>query len=90
MIDELMGHKIDKPKYGDGYGLRLKLKRIQAIAKVAAERRPSVKAVQRQLPVVSLSPRQRDKSNGNGRQRAKEPLLPATIVTGQPLAASQI
>jgi integrase len=32
MIDELMGHKIDKPKYGDGYGLRLKLKRIQAIA----------------------------------------------------------
>jgi integrase len=32
MIDELMGHKIDKPKYGDGYGLRLKFKRIQAIA----------------------------------------------------------
>ena len=32
MIDELMGHKIDKPKYGDGYGLRLKLKNIQAIA----------------------------------------------------------
>jgi integrase len=32
MIDELMGHKIDKPKYGDGYGLQLKLKNIQAIA----------------------------------------------------------
>jgi integrase len=32
MIDELMGHKIDKPKYDDGYGLRLKLKNIQAIA----------------------------------------------------------
>ena len=32
MIDELMGHKIDKPRYGDGYGLRLKLKNIQAIA----------------------------------------------------------
>lgn len=31
MIDELMGHKIDKPKYGDGYGLRLKLKNLQAI-----------------------------------------------------------
>ena len=26
----MMGHKIDKPKYGDGYGLRLKLKHIQA------------------------------------------------------------
>ena len=32
MIDELMGHRTDKPKYGDGYGLRLKLKNIQAIA----------------------------------------------------------
>ena len=41
MIDELMGHKIDKPKYGDGYGLRLKLKNIQAIAFAS---RPAVKA----------------------------------------------
>jgi integrase len=32
MIDELMGHRIAKPKYGDGYGLRLKLKHLQAIA----------------------------------------------------------
>jgi integrase len=32
MIDELMGHSIDKPKYGDGYGLKLKLKYLQAIA----------------------------------------------------------
>jgi cysteine desulfurase/selenocysteine lyase len=71
-------------------GLYSMVKRIQAIAKVAAEKRPSVEAVQRQLPVVSLSPRQRDKSNGNGRLRAKEPLLPTTIVTGQPLAASPI
>lgn len=42
MIDELMGHKIDKPKYGDGYGLRLKLKSIQAIA--FTSRRPAAKA----------------------------------------------
>jgi integrase len=32
LIDELMGHAIDKPKYGDGYGLKLKLKYLQAIA----------------------------------------------------------
>lgn len=27
-----MGHKIDKPRYGDGYGLNVKLKYLQAIA----------------------------------------------------------
>lgn len=32
LIDETMGHAIDKPKYGDGYGLQLKLQHIQAIA----------------------------------------------------------
>jgi integrase len=32
LIDELMGHTIDKPQYGDGYGLKLKLKHLQAIA----------------------------------------------------------
>jgi integrase len=32
MIDELMGHSTDKPKYGDGYGLKMKLKYLQAIA----------------------------------------------------------
>jgi integrase len=32
LIDEMMGHAIDKPKYGDGYGLKLKLKYLQAIA----------------------------------------------------------
>jgi integrase len=31
LIDEMMGHAIDKPKYGDGYGLKLKLKYLQAI-----------------------------------------------------------
>jgi integrase len=32
LIDEMMGHTTAKPKYGDGYGLKLKLKYLQAIA----------------------------------------------------------
>ena len=32
LIDEIMGHRSDKPKYGDGYGLGLKLKYLQLIA----------------------------------------------------------
>jgi integrase len=32
LIDKMMGHRIDKPKYGDGYGLALKLKYLTAIA----------------------------------------------------------
>jgi integrase len=32
LIDEMMGHRTDKPKYGDGYGLALKLKYLTAIA----------------------------------------------------------
>jgi integrase len=32
LIDEVMGHSTAKPKYGDGYGLKLKQKYIQAIA----------------------------------------------------------
>jgi integrase len=32
LIDEMMGHRTDKPKYGDGYGLGLKLKYLQMIA----------------------------------------------------------
>lgn len=32
LIDELMGHTTDKPKYGDGYGLKQKQKHLRAIA----------------------------------------------------------
>jgi integrase len=32
LIDEMTGHRTDKPKYGDGYGLSLKLKYLQLIA----------------------------------------------------------
>jgi integrase len=37
LIDEMMWHTIDKPKYRDGYGLRLKLKFLQAIALTARQ-----------------------------------------------------
>jgi integrase len=37
LIDEMMGHTIDKPKYGDGYGLKLKLKYLHAIALTSPE-----------------------------------------------------
>ena len=32
LVDEMMGHRTDKPKYGDGYALGLKLKYLQLIA----------------------------------------------------------
>lgn len=38
LIDEMMGHCTDKPKYGDGYGLKLKLKYLQAIAFISPTR----------------------------------------------------
>jgi integrase len=37
LIDELMGHSIDKPKYGDGYGLKVKLEYLQEIAFTSTE-----------------------------------------------------
>ena len=37
LIDELTGHKIGKPKYGDGYGLIKKAEFIQKIAFTAKE-----------------------------------------------------
>jgi integrase len=32
LIDEMMGHRTHKPQYGDGYGLKLKLKYLRMIA----------------------------------------------------------
>lgn len=32
MVDELMGHSTGKPRYGDGYGLKLKQRYLQAIS----------------------------------------------------------
>jgi hypothetical protein len=45
LIDELMGHTTSKPKYGDGYGLKLKQKYLQAIALTSpATVRPAAEA----------------------------------------------
>ena len=44
LIDEIMGHKTAKPKYGDGYGLKLKLKYLQAI-ELGSPRSASAEAV---------------------------------------------
>lgn len=43
--DELMGHANGKPKYGDGHGLRLKLRYLQEIALDAATSVQAVSAV---------------------------------------------
>jgi hypothetical protein len=44
LIDEMMGHRTDKPKYGDGYGLGLKFKYLQLIALRRGSRRVVIKA----------------------------------------------
>ena len=44
MIDELMGHSTGKPRYGDGYGLKLKQRYIQAIALSAGSVAPAAAA----------------------------------------------
>lgn len=73
-------------------GLTAMVRRIQAIAKVAAESEQPTKAIAEPLPLVPLKPRAGDeRTRGNGHPRAdRKPLLPATIVTGQPQAASPI
>ncbi len=44
LIDEMMGHRTDKPKYGDGYGLGLKLKYLKAIAFKASSQDATIAA----------------------------------------------
>jgi hypothetical protein len=45
LIDEMMGHTTAKPKYGDGYGLKLKLKYLRAI-ELGSPRSASAEVVQ--------------------------------------------
>jgi cysteine desulfurase/selenocysteine lyase len=73
-------------------GLFAMVKRMQAIAKSVGESQPPAKPAAEPLPLVPLAARPRDKTiDGNGHpRRAKAPVLPATIVTGQPLAASPL
>ena len=73
-------------------GLTAMVRRIQAIAKAAAESESPAKPAAQTLPLVPLMPRTADQpTGGNGQSREKKkPLLPTTIVTGQPLAASPL
>src|SRR5688572_29699329 len=69
-------------------GLTAMVRRIQAIAKVAADSNTSGPSAAQSLPIVPLRPKGGEGAGGNGRPREKQQaLLPATIVTGQPLAA---
>src|SRR4051794_13454792 len=72
-------------------GLTAMVRRIQAIAKVAAHNQPATEPKSELLPLVPLKPRTNGRSGGNGQSREKKkPLLPTTIDTGQPLAASPL
>jgi cysteine desulfurase/selenocysteine lyase len=68
-------------------GLTAMVRRIQAIAKLAADRENAPPAAAAALPIVPLKP----KADGNGKPRpGPQPLLPTTLVTGQPAAASPL
>ena len=68
-------------------GLTAMVRRIQAIAKLAADRENAPPTTTASLPMVPLKP----KADGNGKPKAKpQPLLPTTLVTGQPAAASPL
>jgi cysteine desulfurase / selenocysteine lyase len=73
-------------------GLVAMVRRIQAIAKVAAANESDADIKSLSLPLVPLRSGKPEKpGSGNGHPRGeKKPLLPATIVTGQPLAASPL
>jgi cysteine desulfurase/selenocysteine lyase len=73
-------------------GLTSMVRRIQAIAKVAAESDAPQTPAAQSLPLVPLKPRAADRAaSGNGHLCEKsKPLLPATLITGQPEAASPL
>src|SRR5437868_7382419 len=61
-------------------GLTAMVRRIQAIAKVAADREPSAESTAQSLPLVPLKPRTANpRAGGNGQARERtRPLLPTT------------
>ncbi len=73
-------------------GLTAMVRRIQAIAKLAAETEVKSQPSDQSLPLVPLRPRQADHSTGgNGQPREKfVPFLPTTLTTGEPQAASPL
>src|SRR5262245_5657212 len=72
-------------------GLTAMVRRIQAIARLAADRTTTPPIATSSLPIVPLKPKTDERADGNGRPRTKpQPLLPTTLVTGQPAAASPL
>jgi cysteine desulfurase/selenocysteine lyase len=67
-------------------GLTAMVRRIQAIATLAADRQAVAPPASTALPIVPLKPQ----AGGNGRPKTPRPLLPATLVTGLPAAASPL
>jgi cysteine desulfurase/selenocysteine lyase len=73
-------------------GLYSMVRRVQAIGRAALESQPAQPAASTALPIMPFKARPREAgSKGNGHPRqARPPLLPATVVTGQPAAASPL
>jgi cysteine desulfurase/selenocysteine lyase len=70
-------------------GLHAMVKRMRTLAEAAAGSQSGGETAP-VLPVVPLPSRSRDQAKAEGNGRPARPLLPATIVTGQPLAASPL
>ncbi len=72
-------------------GLYSMVQRVQTLAKLAADRHPAPAPAAEPLPLMPFKVRSRQgATNGNGRPRSTPPTLPATLVTGQPTAASPL
>jgi cysteine desulfurase/selenocysteine lyase len=72
-------------------GLYSMVRRIQALGREALERQQIAAPRPSALPVVPFKPRPRlAGAPGNGQPPARQQLLPATVVTGEPAAASPL
>ena len=68
-------------------GLYSMVQRIQTLARLAADQQGSATPALTSLPLVPFKVRERPAGGGNGKPR---PALPATVITGQPAAASPL
>jgi cysteine desulfurase/selenocysteine lyase len=72
-------------------GLYSMVRRIQTLAKLAATETSEATSPASSLPMVTFKVRAREEgASGNGQARPRQPSLPATVVTGLPLAASPL
>ena len=69
-------------------GLYSMVQRVQTLARLAADLQPGEKPALAPLPLVPFKVRERPAGGGNGKPRPAT--LPATVVTGQPAAASPL